>query len=44
MKLEGEAEKEARRIYAEERVARAARVKRRIGMKGGKKGRGRGRG
>lgn len=44
VKLEGEAEKEARRIYAEERVARAARAKRRIGMKGGKRGRGRNRG
>lgn len=42
VKLEGEAEKEARRIYAEGRVARAARAKGRIGMKGGNRGWGEG--
>jgi hypothetical protein len=42
VKLEGEVEKEAHRIYREERVARSSRTKGRIGMKGGKWGRGRG--
>jgi len=41
VKLEGEVEKEAHRIYREERVARSSRTKGRIGMKGGKWERGR---